>query len=218
MTKFTAIPPEIRNKIYKLVLIKNKPIIITSPRKKYQLKQKYPNSASLLMVNKQIYAEAKFLFYSLNEFVIGNEHWGSTIFANLHGLQAFISRVPKDCLEHIRKVHFEGCLYLKEYSYLTRRSNAKQLLTMSRTMLKYFKGVESLEIELFAGDGHQELFPSSFDAEYLGGISKAIEMLFSLPNLKESKARQKGNVKVQSLVEGVLLKLPESNVSRLVVH
>jgi hypothetical protein len=85
-------------------------------------------------------------------------------------------------------------------------------------MLKYFKGVESLEIELFAGDGHQELFPSRFDAEYLGGISKAIEMLFSLPNLKESKVRQKGNVKVQSLVEAVLLKLPESNVSRLVIH
>jgi hypothetical protein len=93
---FTRLPPEIRNSIYELLLVNEHPIPITSPRKKHAVKKEPPktNFARLLRVNKQLNAEAKTVFYSLNSFVVGNGPFGLTTEENLHALRAFITRVP----------------------------------------------------------------------------------------------------------------------------
>jgi hypothetical protein len=84
MATFTTIPTEIRNKIYKLVLVRDEAVTISSPRgigqtalRRTLRKQKYSKAASLLMVNKQINIEAKTVFYGHNTFVVGNTHLGS---------------------------------------------------------------------------------------------------------------------------------------------
>ena len=61
----------------------------------------------LLRLNKQINAEASTIFYSKNKFVLGNGAWGSTSLPNVHGLKAFLGRVPNKYLAHITEVTVE---------------------------------------------------------------------------------------------------------------
>jgi hypothetical protein len=48
----------------------------------------------ILLVNRQIYKEASFVFYSKNIFAIGTGPYGSTRMPNLQGLECFLRSVP----------------------------------------------------------------------------------------------------------------------------
>jgi hypothetical protein len=92
---FTRLPPEIRNEVYKLLFVSRLGVVIRSPLNPRKRRPPQLDFTRLLLVNKQINAEAKTMFYSLNTFIIGNLDWVSTEKANLHGLKAFTSHVPK---------------------------------------------------------------------------------------------------------------------------
>lgn len=80
MATFTTIPPEITNEIYKLILLRDGDLVVTSPQKRGKRQTKRsPPAASLLRVNKQINAEAKTIFFGYNTFVLGTASCGSTI-------------------------------------------------------------------------------------------------------------------------------------------
>jgi hypothetical protein len=103
------LPPEIRNTIYELLVIKNDPILVCSPRRKHVVNREFTSRsfAALLRLNKQINAEASTIFYAKNRFVFGNGTWGSTSVPNAHGLKAFLDRVPKKYLVRIEDVLVE---------------------------------------------------------------------------------------------------------------
>lgn len=106
---FLSLPPEIRNTIYELLLIKDEPIYICSPLRKHAVNRELTSTSfsMLLRLNKQINAEASTIFYSKNEFVLGNGAWGSTSLPNAHGLKAFLDRVPNKYLACITEVTVE---------------------------------------------------------------------------------------------------------------
>ena len=63
---FTRLPPEIRNHVYELLLVSQDHIKINSPRNRRKQQPPRTNFGRLLRVSKQINAEAKTIFYSLN--------------------------------------------------------------------------------------------------------------------------------------------------------
>jgi hypothetical protein len=71
---FFALPPEIRNEIYSLLVISPHPIKVRSPRWQHEIKKtaKPSNFCQLLCVNKQMNAEASMMFYAVNTFTVGN--------------------------------------------------------------------------------------------------------------------------------------------------
>src|SRR5215469_16485518 len=98
--------PEVRNMIYSLLIQHPTPIKIRSPRKKRGTQKNLGiTKYGIFRVNKQIHHEASTLFYATNTFCIGNGPWGSTADTNLHGLKAFISRVPY--ISQITKVQLD---------------------------------------------------------------------------------------------------------------
>lgn len=80
---FLDLPPEIRNHIYDIALVKDHPISITSIRNRRKNEPPSTDFGRLLRVNKQINSEAKTVFYSLNTFAVGNGWWGSRKEENL---------------------------------------------------------------------------------------------------------------------------------------
>jgi hypothetical protein len=148
---FTRLPPEIRNNIYELLLVKEGCIAITSPRNRRKKVPPKTNFGCLLRVNKQINSEAKTIFFSRNKFAIGNGRWGSREQVNLHALKAFTSRVPKACIAMIAKIEIDMYFQLRWHwswvgasstIYYAFSSDALELQSVARAVLKYFKGVE----------------------------------------------------------------------------
>ena len=99
-TNFFSLPIELRNIIYSLVLLPSHNIKICSPPGKYLwdregCRRPRPKKGfgQLLLVNKQIYKEASYVFYSKNTFAIGSGPYGSTTVPNLHGLKCFLQRI-----------------------------------------------------------------------------------------------------------------------------
>lgn len=198
MTKLTTLPPEIRNIIYDLLLVSDMSFWIVSARKKHMVKnqEKHTYFASLLLVNKQINAEAKAIFFSHNKFVIGNGKWGSTTEVNLHGLKQFTCRVPKDCIALIRRVDIDifTTKYMRTFPYAVgnyhiRKEDVYQVRSMCRKLLKYFKGVESVSIaacELVSYSGDRYSYAPGVDlAGEFGAMARTVQELLSLPTLKQ---------------------------------
>jgi hypothetical protein len=201
---FTRLPPEIRNNIYELLLVNEHPIPITSPRKKHAVKKELPktNFGRLLRVNKQFNAEAKTVFYSLNSFIVGNGPFGLTTQENLHALRAFISRVPGVCISRISEVHFEiNVIRITDwsthvYNYRVRDSCVKDVESISRALIKHFRGLELLIIGFKPYRGHQyaEDFPNLSWQSFaqasqliegdLAGVAKGVRVVLKHPNLK----------------------------------
>jgi hypothetical protein len=69
---FLRLPPEIRNEVYKLLFVSNTNLRVSSPVHRRKRRPPQLDFTRLLLVNKQINAEAKTIFYSLNTFIIGN--------------------------------------------------------------------------------------------------------------------------------------------------
>lgn len=153
---FTRLPPEIRNEIYKLLFVDNQ-VEVTSPVKRRQRRPPQLDFTRLLLANKQINAEAKTIFFSLNTFIIGNMDWGSTIFVNLHALKAFTSRVPKPCISIISSLSIRMQFFKKlprtwsvgphgstmnPIVYKFNPDDLAQFKSLVRLVLKHFTGVE----------------------------------------------------------------------------
>lgn len=77
--RFLSLPSELRNKIYKLILVSNSPIEVgacsaMSPSPMYRepldWDWSWPRSTSMLLVSRQIYHEAEAILYSHNFFVM----------------------------------------------------------------------------------------------------------------------------------------------------
>jgi hypothetical protein len=153
---FTRLPPEIRNEVYKLLFVSRPGVVISSPLNRRKRHPPQLDFTRLLLVNKQINAEAKTIFYSLNNFVIGNKDWGSTVQANLHALKAFISSVPKACISIISTVTVEMrfCRHVSGWAfastgytndpptYVVIDEDLLQLRSIAHSLLKHFVGVE----------------------------------------------------------------------------
>jgi hypothetical protein len=154
---FTCLPPEIRNEVYKLLFVSRCGVVVSSPLNRRKRRPPQLDFTRLLLVNKQINAEAKTIFYSLNTFVIGNKDWASTRQANLHALKAFTSRVPKGCISIISTVTVEMrfCRQMplrwvpaptgytmNPPAYKVVDEELLQLRSVARSLLKHFVGIE----------------------------------------------------------------------------
>jgi hypothetical protein len=98
---FFSLPLELRRIIYSFVLISPHSIKICSLPRKYlwnreSRRRSRPRKiiGQLLLVNRQIYEEASFVFYSKNIFAIGTGPYGSTRIPNLEGLECFLRNIP----------------------------------------------------------------------------------------------------------------------------
>jgi hypothetical protein len=216
---FTRLPPEIRNDIYELLLVNEHPIPITSPRKKHAVKKEAPktNFARLLRVNKQFNAEAKTVFYSLNSFVVGNGPFGLTTEENLHALRAFITRVPAICVRRITRVHFEiNVMQVKDwssnfYNYRVPDSSVKDLESISRALVKHFRGLESLIIGFkpyrqYSYDSLGPNWRSSFQASKsiegdLASVAKAVRVVLKHSNLKFVRFQERPCMGIDEFLE-----------------
>jgi hypothetical protein len=154
---FTRLPPEIRNEIYKLLFVSSSEIVISSPLNRRKRRPPRLDFTRLLLVNKQINAEAKTIFYSLNTFVIGNRDWASTEQANLHALKAFTSRVPKTCISIIPNITVQMRFYrqlprtwvvgptgstMTPAVFQVDEKDVVQLQSVARSLVNHFTGVE----------------------------------------------------------------------------
>lgn len=192
--------------IYLLSLLVNEHLIlITSPRKKHAVKKQPPktNFARLLRVNKQFNADAKTVFYSLNSFAVGNGPFGLTTQENLHALRAFITRVPAICIRRITQVHFEiNVIRVSHWAsptwYRVPKSGVKDLESISRALVKHFKGLESLIVGF---KPYRQLLPKSNWQIYapvsqvlggdLAGVAKAIRVVLKHPNLNFVRVQER---------------------------
>jgi hypothetical protein len=154
---FTRLPPEIRNEVYKLLFVSSGEIVISSPLNRRKRRPPQLDFTRLLLVNKQINAEAKTIFYSLNTFVIGNRDWASREQANLHALKAFTSRVPKTCIAIISNITVKMRFYrqlprvwvigpmgstMTPAEFRVDEKDVAQLQSVARSLVNYFTGVE----------------------------------------------------------------------------
>ncbi|CAD6446834.1 871ddab0-5d07-4a46-bf51-80598adcc023 [Sclerotinia trifoliorum] len=120
---FLHLPPEVREMIYRHIMVKENPIQITSPMD--TLPDKHPEKKTrtplkgglaLLQVSKAIHHDVAQYFYKHNNFVIGSpvkhvQHAArfikscrSSINPNHHGLQSFLTRVPRFYINCIREL------------------------------------------------------------------------------------------------------------------
>jgi hypothetical protein len=197
-------------------LVKEHPIPITSPRKKHTVKQPpKTNFARLLRVNKQFNAEAKTVFYSLNSFIVGNGPFGLTTQENLHALRAFTSRVPGICVARITEVYFEiNACQTMDWRHLVswyrvRDCSIKDLESISRALVKHFKGLESLIIgfksyEQYHGEPPPRWIGSRVGQPIKGdltSVAKAIGLVLKHPNLKTVRFQERRSMNIDPFLE-----------------
>ncbi|KAE9366901.1 hypothetical protein N431DRAFT_487371 [Stipitochalara longipes BDJ] len=182
----------IRNEVYKLLFVSNINLRICSPLHRRKRQPPQLDFTRLLLVNKQINAEAKTIFYSLNTFIIGNRDWASREQPNIHALKAFISRVPKACISIIAKITIEMRFYrqlgrtwvigpigwmMSPPTYQVNGEDVVQLQSLARSVVKHFTGVEFIEISTGLSP------PADLRGDY-GRAVKAVGKMLTLPNLK----------------------------------
>lgn len=113
-TTFFLLLVKLRNAIYSLVLISCYSIKICSLLSKYlkdckgyrQLRSR-KEFGQLLLVNKQIYKKASYIFYLKNTFAIRSGPLSLTITPNLHRLKCFLQRVLKEhtsCITNLKLI------------------------------------------------------------------------------------------------------------------
>jgi hypothetical protein len=227
---FLTLPPEIRNMIYCLLLIKPHPILICSPRRKHVVNQELTseNFGCLLRINKQVNIEASTIFYSKNQFVVGNGSWASKKFANVHALKAFLSRVPRKYIAHITNVVVEvhcrkDCTNGPIFVFpripellLGTAHEASNLLTISRALVRHFKGLEILTYQKL--DSGEDIYmpfprlpsPKLSTSEAIAELQKSLLVVLRHTNLKEIRTFDDKLVDMQTAVEKILSKNPKA--------
>ncbi|CZT04574.1 uncharacterized protein RAG0_10997 [Rhynchosporium agropyri] len=152
---FKKCPAEVRNMIYKQLIVSKKTIQICSPLKRHRRRyhSERLNFAAIMLVDKDIHEEVRGLYYTLNTFAVGNNLWGSTSFANLHGLNAFMKLAPKQHLAQIQNIEINLCAELvphwarPELFYCHDELDGKRLMSICRILLKHFRGLRHVVIK-----------------------------------------------------------------------
>jgi hypothetical protein len=197
--------------IYELLLLGKATFRICSPRRRWA-KNAASTSATanfvhLIQVNKQIQVEASTTFYSLNTFIIGNGNYGSSMEPNIHALKSFIRRVPARYIGCISRLSI--IMYLRDFFSIgapdfdfeygiTINSDASDLQTISRVVLKYFTGVKILALYSCTSECctegperyHDRAVQLSRE-ESVEKIAKAIKMLLKHPSLQNLRVAMK---------------------------
>ncbi|KAG4433282.1 hypothetical protein IFR05_011227 [Cadophora sp. M221] len=149
---FRKCPAEIRNMIYKLLLVSNRTLQIISllgARRRGSGK----NFAAIMLTDKATYQEARGWYYTLNTFAIGNNYWGSRYLANLHGFQQFMKVAPKPFLGMIRHIEINVCAdkYLRndgaEYFFNHAEREGEMLMSICRILVQHFRGLRTIVIK-----------------------------------------------------------------------
>jgi hypothetical protein len=205
--KFLALPPGVRNMVYELVLVNDKPVsieprdttcywMIPSP----YLGRKGTFFACLLRANKQINFEGGVIFFSRNTFIVGCGHWRDPQQANLHGLMAFIARVPKKFISLIQRVELDILCHPTPtpspwwfYEYNLPNPAARDVQTISKQLLKHFTGVKDILVAAVDHQRYENLENwdrilanrSKFGQYIIDVISGALQMLLALPCLEK---------------------------------
>jgi len=131
------LPPELRNEIYELALLKDQPIYIS-----HNARLREP---ALLAINRQVRAEGLPLYYGVNTFALGHSTWTFSFFDKLGGdriamprrLRAFSSRM----------LDFSG----RKWKRHTRSAAVEWQRVWGEEMLKG----EAILIPLFLGSGKE---------------------------------------------------------------
>jgi hypothetical protein len=212
-------PPEVRNIIYSLLIQHPTSIKIRSPRKKRGLRRNSTTfKYSILHVNKQIRYEASSMFYGTNTFIIGNGPWGSTEDTNLHGLKAFISRVPH--ISQIKKVqldiHSRRAFTIPAWyrhtvppppQVLGGTNDAVALHSINRALLQHFTALERVEYQVHpTGPYLQEVgqYRKLSREEAIEELSQMLRTLLKHKNLKEVLTFNDAEVDMQTAVDRAL--------------
>ncbi|PVH81364.1 hypothetical protein DL98DRAFT_571228 [Cadophora sp. DSE1049] len=152
---FRKLPPEMRNMVYKLVLISKRSIQISSPLGKRR-RGAASNFASLLLANKATYEEARGIYYLYNTFAVGNNAWGISYLSNLHGLRAFMRVADRVYLAHINHIEINVCadkyLYVdpamdKFQFYNFESDKGNELRSICLLLLEHFRGLKTITIK-----------------------------------------------------------------------
>ncbi|KUJ09575.1 uncharacterized protein LY89DRAFT_761184 [Mollisia scopiformis] len=148
------LPPEVRDMIYRYLLVKDTPIRIT-PLPHIPISRPRTFHSAILRTNKKIYEEARSIFYSANLFVVGNGDTYTRNVPNLEGLKVFIKRVPKSCLPMIKNIELEmrlkplyPTLTLPEFGngYIMSSLSEDKFTTICAILKAYFHGFSTLRI------------------------------------------------------------------------
>lgn len=207
---FTILPPEIRNMIYHLLLVRDSYIQICSPRRKSNKRKS--TSVGILGVNKQIHDEANAVFYSANAFCVGNRHWGSLREENIHGLKAFIARVPARFISSITRIRIRVGTHWGTWTYvpiylpiLGCWQDASEVQQISRALLKHFKGLELIEVDWVHGLSGTDILRFSRQDD-VSEFVKIIRMLMKHPNASQISIRDDQTKNPQEVIDKVLKK------------
>jgi hypothetical protein len=123
---FLALPLEIRNKIYHLVLSRERPVRICSPRRSPTTKAIwFKSTTGILYVNKQIHAEAFRVFICSARFSIGNGMYRSSGDVNLHAFKSFLAHVPRSHISLISEINL--IVYKGNYNVFTQAIRRRHL-------------------------------------------------------------------------------------------
>ncbi|KAL2061178.1 hypothetical protein VTL71DRAFT_7451 [Oculimacula yallundae] len=151
---FKSCPAEVRNMIYKLLIISRKSIQIASPSSRpYHLNFHRRNFACIMLTDKETYAEVRGLYYTLNTFAVGNNVWHSSQLTNLHGLHEFMKFAPKIYLSQITNIEINVCANLefhrtrKERFFDHDEVDGKNLMSVCRILLKHFRGLKHIVVK-----------------------------------------------------------------------
>ncbi|PBP18187.1 hypothetical protein BUE80_DR010742 [Diplocarpon rosae] len=161
--RFKRCPPEIRNKIYALLVVSPGPLVVSSPRTGRQKREgaREPTMACAIMrVDKQISRESRAVFFAHNTFALGTGRYGAIYAANVHGLQVFTELMPRWSLRAITQLALHIYLpagWLGEDLGGANRDfielkHQEALETLGRVLDAEFPGVTTLTVE-FVTDG-----------------------------------------------------------------
>ena len=150
------LPLEIRLMIYRLLLTREKMILVCSPRKR-STPPKFLKSyhfGAILRVNKQIYLEASPVFFSANTFGFRDGPYGSTDNSNMHGVRAFVKRIPAHHLSAITKIELLSNIPERQWeridpSWIDQNRREFEIIglrSVARILSKHLKGLRLLKI------------------------------------------------------------------------
>jgi hypothetical protein len=217
---FFNLPPEIHNEIYFLLVISPQPIKICSPRSKVQIRRKVnpSNFCQLLCVNKQMNAESAMMFYAVNTFTIGNGPFGSKSITNLHGLRAFIKRVPANHLSGIRTVGIEiHKRWFGGRKGFGTQLDAENLHSITRALKKHFKRLEVVKFSYTTLD----YWGSPFDGPRLTQtplareLTKMFRTLLKISSLARIEAYNQDDIDMKAVAEEILKDTPAAEILKI---
>jgi len=200
---FFSLPLEIRDRIYRLLLIQKFPINIRSPFKRRtatgcRRDKRRPvaptitnHFGAILQVNKQLHGEATPVFYSANQFAVGIGDYGSSSSSNFHGLKAFLARVPVRYISLIKRVVLTIHLIPEDRHWFPDQArvfafsgDASDAETISRILITCFTGLQSVLISwIYSGKYSHQPWLSKLETEEV--LVKIMRILVKHPTARK---------------------------------